>query len=107
MNVDIYVAYAEANGIATEALGNIRTVKAMSTEVQGEIKFNILSRLIQSKQNYVQVFVQGRNAIYIFFLGRRVFARLRPNRTAIKERKMHGRSQPSFFCGSLQCYTSP
>lgn len=35
LNVEIYVAYAEANGHATEALGNIRTVKAMSTESQG------------------------------------------------------------------------
>lgn len=35
--MDIYVAYAEANGYATEALSNIRTVKAMSTEVQGEL----------------------------------------------------------------------
>lgn len=35
LNREIYVAYAEANGNATEALGNIRTVKAMSTELQG------------------------------------------------------------------------
>ena len=36
LNVDIYVAYAEANGHATEALSNVRTVKAMSTELQGD-----------------------------------------------------------------------
>lgn len=36
LNVEIYVAYAEANGHATEALSNIRTVKAMSTELQGK-----------------------------------------------------------------------
>ena len=33
--MEIYVAYAEANGHATEALSNVRTVKAMSTEAQG------------------------------------------------------------------------
>lgn len=33
--MEIYVAYAEANGHATEALSNVRTVKAMSTEHQG------------------------------------------------------------------------
>lgn len=35
LNVEIYVAYGEANGHATEALSNVRTVKAMSTELQG------------------------------------------------------------------------
>lgn len=35
MNVAIYVALAESSGYATEALGNVRTVKAMSTELQG------------------------------------------------------------------------
>lgn len=37
LNVEIYVAYGEANGHATEALSNIRTVKAMSTELQGRL----------------------------------------------------------------------
>lgn len=37
LNVEIYVAYGEANGHATEALSNIRTVKAMSTELQGTL----------------------------------------------------------------------
>lgn len=32
------MAYAEANGHATEALSNVRTVKAMSTEAQGTMK---------------------------------------------------------------------
>ena len=36
LNVEIYVAYGEANGHATEALSNVRTVKAMSTELQGD-----------------------------------------------------------------------
>lgn len=39
LNVEIYVAYAEANGHATEALSNIRTVKAMSTELQGMVSY--------------------------------------------------------------------
>lgn len=38
LNVEIYVAYAEANGHATEALSNVRTVKAMSTEKQGKME---------------------------------------------------------------------
>lgn len=45
LNIEIYVAYAEANGHATEALGNIRTVKAMSTELQGEGPPSPLPRL--------------------------------------------------------------
>mmetsp|Transcript_50662 Transcript_50662/g.126127 ORF Transcript_50662/g.126127 Transcript_50662/m.126127 type:complete len:946 (+) Transcript_50662:91-2928(+) len=32
LNRQIYAALAHANGIATEALGNVRTIKAMSTE---------------------------------------------------------------------------
>ena len=39
LNVEIYVAYGEANGHATEALSNIRTVKAMSTELQGSLRW--------------------------------------------------------------------
>ncbi len=41
--MEIYVAYAEANGHATEALSNIRTVKAMSTELQGTVWLVFLS----------------------------------------------------------------
>ena len=40
LNRQIYAALAIANGFATEALGNIRTVKAFAAEKQETAKFN-------------------------------------------------------------------
>lgn len=49
LNVEIYVAYAEANGHATEALSNVRTVKAMSTELQGMAGSRVLGSYFRSE----------------------------------------------------------
>ncbi|CAN0033345.1 unnamed protein product, partial [Laminaria digitata] len=49
LNVEIYVAYAEANGHATEALSNVRTVKAMSTELQEMGKYDAATKVALEK----------------------------------------------------------
>eukprot|EP00903_Cladosiphon_okamuranus_P007815 g7561.t1 len=49
LNVEIYVAFGEANGHATEALSNIRTVKAMSTELQEMAKYDAATKVALEK----------------------------------------------------------
>ncbi|CAM9638358.1 unnamed protein product, partial [Hapterophycus canaliculatus] len=49
LNVEIYVAYAEANGHATEALSNVRTVKAMSTEAEEMAKYDAATKVALEK----------------------------------------------------------
>ncbi|CAB1110551.1 ABC [Ectocarpus sp. CCAP 1310/34] len=49
LNVEIYVAYGEANGHATEALSNVRTVKAMSTELQEMAKYDTATQVALDK----------------------------------------------------------